>query len=384
MMGESKQNARHAEGSVIFYVDFHGTAWQYFRIWFVNTLLTIITLGVYSAWAKVRNKRYFYGCTRIAGVNFEYHARPLEILVARLIVLAVIVTGVVWAGQDAIRNAYWTLILGLFLPWALVRGLSFNARNSSWSGARLSFVRGYFSLYLIFAPLLFFYAASAAQVSFGGIVPEEQLVSAVASATFLLVIALPVMLRYFHRYKAGRHRIGELRFYLHPASIFSYYGAIVWPLIRGAFLFGIPIFLILLVGSFSVAANPANAEGAAGFAILVIALIGVFILLAIQAALFRLFWGNLRASNGARFACDVKTWAFARLQFVNFLAVMLSAGLLHPWAKVRKTRYLTENMHLVAPMGAMEELKESRGKSDSALGEEMDSVEGFDFDIALV
>ena len=378
MMGESKQNARHAEGGVIFYVDFHGTAWQYFRIWFVNTLLTIITLGVYSAWAKVRNKRYFYGCTRIAGANFEYHARPLEILAARAVVLAVIVGGVVWAGQDAIRNAYWTLILGLFLPWALVRGLSFNARNSSWSGARLSFVRGYFSLYLIFAPLLFFYAASAAQVSFGGIVPEQQLVSAAASATLLLVIALPVMLRYFHRYKAGRHRIGELRFYLHPVSIFSYYGAIVWPLLWGTLLLIGPILLIAL------AAGAANTEGAASLWGLIIALAGFFIFLAIQAALFRLFWGNLRASNGARFACNVKMWAFARLQFVNFLAVILSAGLLHPWAKVRKTRYLTENMHLVAPMGAMEELKESRGKSDSALGEEMDAVEGFDFDIALV
>ena len=383
-MGDSKQNARHAEGGVIFYVDFHGTAWQYFRIWFVNTLLTIITLGVYSAWAKVRNKRYFYGCTRIAGVNFEYHARPLEILAARAVVLAVIVGGVVWAGQDAIRNAYWTLILGLFLPWALVRGLSFNARNSSWSGARLSFVRGYFSLYLIFAPLLFFYAASAAQVSFGGIVPEQQLVSAAASATLLLVIALPVMLRYFHRYKAGRHRIGELRFYLHPVSIFSYYGAVLWPLIWGTLILGGPIVLIVLVAGVASAADPANRESAALFTGLVIVLLGLFFFLVIQTALFRLFWGNLRASNGARFVCNVELWAFARLQFVNFLAVMLSAGLLHPWAKVRKTRYLTENMHLVAPMGAMEELKESRGKSDSALGEEMDAVEGFDFDIALV
>ena len=40
---------------------FHGQAGEYFRIWIVNLSLTILTLGVYSAWAKVCTKRYYYG-----------------------------------------------------------------------------------------------------------------------------------------------------------------------------------------------------------------------------------------------------------------------------------------------------------------------------------
>lgn len=40
---------------------FTGNGREYFRIWIVNTLLTILTLGIYSAWAKVRKKRYIYG-----------------------------------------------------------------------------------------------------------------------------------------------------------------------------------------------------------------------------------------------------------------------------------------------------------------------------------
>src|SRR3954471_6399831 len=45
---------------------FSGKGGEYFKIWIVNILLSIVTLGIYSAWAKVRNKQYFYGNTQLA------------------------------------------------------------------------------------------------------------------------------------------------------------------------------------------------------------------------------------------------------------------------------------------------------------------------------
>jgi len=54
--------------------EFHGKTGEYFKIWIVNLFLTIVTLYVYSAWAKVRTKRYFYGNTTVDGSSFEYHA----------------------------------------------------------------------------------------------------------------------------------------------------------------------------------------------------------------------------------------------------------------------------------------------------------------------
>ena len=68
--------------------EFRGNGGEYFRIWIVNLLLTIITLGIYSAWAKVRRMRYFYGNTFVDGQSFEYHGQPLAILKGRLIVVA--------------------------------------------------------------------------------------------------------------------------------------------------------------------------------------------------------------------------------------------------------------------------------------------------------
>ncbi|MGH7460351.1 MAG: DUF898 family protein, partial [Longimicrobiales bacterium] len=69
---------------------FSGRAGEYFGIWLVNVLLSIVTFGIYSAWAKVRTEQYFYANTRLAGASFEYLARPLSILKGRLIAFAVV------------------------------------------------------------------------------------------------------------------------------------------------------------------------------------------------------------------------------------------------------------------------------------------------------
>src|SRR5881628_3802979 len=76
-------------------VQFTATTGEYFRIWIVNMALTIVTLGIYSAWAKVRKRRYLYGHTRIAGEGFEYRAKALPILKGRLIALGVLAAIVV-------------------------------------------------------------------------------------------------------------------------------------------------------------------------------------------------------------------------------------------------------------------------------------------------
>src|SRR4030088_3281076 len=72
-------------------VEFTADSGEYFRIWIVNLALTIVTLGIYSAWAKVRKRRYFYGHTRIDGEAFEYRANPLAILKGRIIAFVLFV-----------------------------------------------------------------------------------------------------------------------------------------------------------------------------------------------------------------------------------------------------------------------------------------------------
>lgn len=57
--------------------EFHGRAGEFFRIWIVNVVLTMLTLGIYAAWAKVRTMRYFYGNTMLDGKPFDFTGNPI-------------------------------------------------------------------------------------------------------------------------------------------------------------------------------------------------------------------------------------------------------------------------------------------------------------------
>ncbi len=117
-------------------VIFEGSAREYFGIWIVNLLLSIVTFGIYSAWAKVRRKKYFYNNTLIENVGFDYHAKPWSILKGRLIAVALIAVSAI----NPILQSLVLLLLFLALPWLVVRGSIFNARNSSHRGLRFDFV----------------------------------------------------------------------------------------------------------------------------------------------------------------------------------------------------------------------------------------------------
>ncbi|HAF00938.1 MAG TPA: DUF898 domain-containing protein [Methylophilaceae bacterium] len=120
-------------------IEFTGKAGEYFGIWIVNLLLSIVTLGIYSAWAKVRRKKYFYNNTLIEGVGFDYHAKPMAILKGRIIAVALFILYQVLTKFSPIAGAVLLVLFLVALPWILVRGLTFNARNSSHRGLRFDF-----------------------------------------------------------------------------------------------------------------------------------------------------------------------------------------------------------------------------------------------------
>ncbi len=68
-------------------LEFTGRGGEYFRIWIVNILLTLVTLTIYYPWAKVRTRRYFLGNTLLEGRGFDYHATGRQLLPGHLIVM---------------------------------------------------------------------------------------------------------------------------------------------------------------------------------------------------------------------------------------------------------------------------------------------------------
>src|SRR5262245_2948976 len=131
--------ARMAAGPRVVRPEFSGSAAEYFRIWIVNLFFSLATLGIYSAWAKVRKKKYFYSSTRLDGDTFDYFADPKAILKGR-IVACVAFVGYAFASELYPASGPAFVAIGLLaLPWLAVRSMAFNARRSSWRGLRFDF-----------------------------------------------------------------------------------------------------------------------------------------------------------------------------------------------------------------------------------------------------
>src|SRR5690349_21748350 len=116
--------------------EFRGSGGEYFRIWIVNLLLTIVTLGIYSAWAKVRKMQYFYRNTRLDGAVFDYHGRPWAILKGRLIVLVLAVAYNVSFKFSLVAGLIAALVFAAAMPWLLAQSQRFRLHNSSYRALR--------------------------------------------------------------------------------------------------------------------------------------------------------------------------------------------------------------------------------------------------------
>lgn len=131
---------------------FTGNGTEYAKIYFVNLALTILTLGIYSAWAKVRNKRYFYGNTLLDQSSFEYHASPIQILKGRLLVVGLFILYNILGGAVPALAGVLFLLLFAALPWLILKSTQFNMRNSSYRQIRFDFkgdMGEMFGLYVI-------------------------------------------------------------------------------------------------------------------------------------------------------------------------------------------------------------------------------------------
>lgn len=149
----SKQTAQMA---------FHGSGSEYFRIWVVNLLLTIVTLGFYTPWAKVRTNRYFYAQTELAGSRFEYHAKPIDLLKGYLIFFgAFLLYGFLSSAVPATGPVF-ILIAMAAAPWLIAASMRFRLNATSYRGIRFAFhgsaKKAYklFGLYVVLAGLPIF------------------------------------------------------------------------------------------------------------------------------------------------------------------------------------------------------------------------------------
>lgn len=297
---------------------FSGTAREYFGIWSVNLLLTIATLGIWGAWATVRRNRWFWGHTSLDGHAFEYTAKGWQILVGRLIALAMFVAVLQVDLRDG-RGVFWVLpAIVLVLPFLINRGTRFGARVTRWRGIAFDFSGGY-----------------------GATLGLVVLLPVVEPLT--LFLAVPLADRIRARYYAARFSFGGLAFRADPPP-----GSLWRGFLLTALAFGVGLALIgLAIGFMFVYRGayppPPGEEAPAAIAIpLYVALwaTGWLTMVVRRATQANIVMSSLTLQGRHRFHSDLPVLGYLWIAVSGRLATILSLGFLAPWASVREWRYL--------------------------------------------
>lgn len=128
---------------------FHGSGGTLFGIHIVNSLRTLVTLGVYRFWGKVRVRRYMLSQTAFEGDRLAYHGTGKELLLGFLkaiLVFGLPVMALNLAGQfsgdvllaNAAQVLTWAAVM-VFIPVAMVGARRYRLSRTSWRGIRFSF-----------------------------------------------------------------------------------------------------------------------------------------------------------------------------------------------------------------------------------------------------
>lgn len=350
---------------------FTGNAKEYFRIWIVNLFLSVITIGFYSPWAKVRKNRYIYANTSVADANFEYHGNPMAILKGRLIAVAALI--VYNLGGHYLPKLGTAIFIALMVaaPWLVVRSMQFNAVNTSYRHLRFHFHGRYLDGLKIIAPVLL-----TPILIF--ILPPVDPNADPTSRTMWLSAMLPIVpLLLFYPYVIGklrRFQVSNLAYGTQPFTIDIGIGTFYGIYVIAALLFIPGIFL---VGITAIAA--VFWKGG-----IVIPLFAYLLVIAVIFAYTRSRVTN-KTFNASRlaeagFVSEISFIKLGWIYFINVFAITLTCGLLVPWAVMRVARYRAECLR-IHTQGDVESFLADVSRPVSATGDQLG--EFFDVDISL-
>jgi uncharacterized membrane protein YjgN (DUF898 family) len=353
-----QQSARPLSRRITF--SFQGSARDYFGIWTVNTLLKILTVGFYSAWAKVRKRRFFYGSTTLQGQSFEYLADPMALFKGWLIAAGAFVLYSTGTKISPLLSS--VVALGVFaaFPWLLVRSRMFNAGNSSYRNICFGFRPNYREAYVVFAGL-----TVLTGLSFG--------------------LLFPYMLYRQKKFMVENSSYGATPFSFN-ATVKDFYILFLRVVLGFIAVFGLIGIAVWLAGGVqAVAAGTSGRWAPGGLALvpLFFILLVYFILMVYgQTALANLSWNGTRLGTGS-FCSTLRTRDMALLFVSNALAILFSLGLMVPWATVRMMRYRFEHLQLDVANGLDNVLAAAGSAKVGATGDEFGDVFDMPMEIAL-
>lgn len=337
--------------------EFHGSGAEYFRIWIVNLALTVITAGIYSAWAKVRRLKYLHGATVLDGSAFGYHGDPLRILKGRLIATALFVAYVLAGRVDRTAGLVAGLLLSAVVPWLVVKSMRFRTRMTSWRGLRFDFNPDYAGIYRIYLIL--------------------------GTMSILTIgLLLPLFLRQLQVFVVRNVSLGDRRFEC-EAPIGQFYLAAMQFIFATVGL-GLVMAIVLIAAAALVAKTfgiDPNLQRAFSVLLLPAYLVAFMIGGAFfQARTLNAVLGHTRVPPHD-LRSDLSGKRLAWIQITNLAGIVCTLGLYTPWATIRHLRYRMESLAMSTHDSLDDFLAGAAGGSPSAVGEEVSDF--FDVDFGL-
>tara|TARA_B100002003_G_scaffold235540_1_gene250650 strand:- start:12 stop:1412 length:1401 start_codon:yes stop_codon:yes gene_type:complete len=367
-------------------LEFRGDGKSYFRISIVNLFLSIITLGIYSAWAKVRSNRYIYSHLYFDGTCFEYLANPLNILLGRAIAVVLFVSYTLTSRYVPGLTNWFLLLLIPVIPWIMLKSLQFRARNSAFRNIRFRFHGTYLAsvlatgIYpaLVLAPFVL-YATWAEGVTEAGIEISAYAFSAIAYAIAAFGIPacfLGLALHRYYSYVVSNSGYGKTRFAF-VSGVGPYYG------ILGKLLLAL-LLLIILIGGLSGVMEAIAIPATVGMAVFVASLIAayVFLIATFMSRTTNLLYNGMVVPGRYTLTFDsrVSAWGLFKVYFVNTVFILLTLGLYLPFAKIRLIRYRISVLQFKSTRD-LDEFDFDNDEDVAAMGQEMGDM--FDLGVSL-
>jgi uncharacterized membrane protein YjgN (DUF898 family) len=343
-------------------IRFVGSGSEYFRIWIVNLLLTLVTLGFYYPFAKVRRLRYFHAATEVGGHALSFHGQPWKMLRGYLLV-GVLFAAYAVAGQVSPTAGLVALvILACVWPALWHASLRFRLANTGWRGLRARFTgrRGgaYAALLPMFVYALYFGLVGVLARPEAGAAPAPPrggLLVMAALAPVVVCAGLPLLLWLLKRYQHGHYALaGE-------SSRFTVRLSAAYGLgLRG---FGLMVVAglglgIVLAGLFAALRGLVGGDahgGPPGIGLTLLPLLVMFVLLQglvspyFVSRVQNLLWAGTRSEHLA-FESRLRFRSLALLTLKNWCLVLLTLGLYFPFAAVATARLRLQAVTLVASL----------------------------------
>lgn len=368
-------------GNIKLRLEFTGSGSAYFRIWIVNLLLTLVTLGLYYPWAKVRRLRYFYGNTLLDGDTLDFHGDPRKM--AKGYLLMGILFGLYsLAGEFSPSAGFAALLIAVALwPALLKSSLQFRLANSSWRGLRFRFngsLRGAYAaaLPLLLPGVLLFGLAMSAPHSTE---PPQWVGMAAALIMFSTLAVLPWLFWNLKSYQHMHYALGNLQtqFKATPGNFYRLFLKII-----GFFVLAlvVPVVTLGLL-------NTLAGVGKTGPAAMMLAtppgiLLGVLaIFVGIKPyAISRtqnLVWTQT-GNRSMRFVSKLRFRSLLWLTVKNWLLIVLTLGLYWPFAAIAMARMRIEAISIKTRMDPNTLVGRIRSAEGDAAGDAAGDFFGFD------